>query len=586
MKDHPLQKEASTTTDEIDVFPSLDEKQLDKLGDQLESQTQERQEDLSDPVDPSKDHGSTTLPAKFRESDAGDGTRREDHILTGTRFYLCTVSLMLCLFLVALDQLITSAVLTEISNQFNQFNMMTWITAGFLMAMGCCCQVWGKLSINFGRKWTLVSAIVIFEIGSLIAGVSRSMDMFIGGRVLQGIGGSGIQSIIMVIFTEITTIDKKPLLFSCVGLVFAVASALGPVIGGIFGTYATWRWCFYLNLCCGAIILPFFLFTYRPKPPVGTFLEKIRSIDFLDCVLMIASWVLLLLGISFGQTGSSWKSASVICCFIIGGLLLIAFCIYNFKYSPSPVLPLDIVQVPSIVAAAGTVTFTFSSFIVAMQFLSIYFQNILGHDPLHTGISVLPSAISTSVVSVTSGILVQKTRYLKVYSLIGCILQPAAVGLFILMGTREDLGKSIGFQIMLGISMGFNFQPPMISALIDAPKTPGSTILTTAFLNFARSIGSALFSEIGGAIYTETLKSGLRKIGGQIEEVQYPIDEVVLRTSILQKLNDHDRALIMGQMVDSIHYVFYMCVGLSIVGLGCSTMLSSKRVPKRENVEA
>lgn len=81
----------------------------------------------------------------FRESDAGDGTIREDHILTGSKFYFCVIALILCLFLVALDQMITTAVLTNISDHFHEFNKMTWITAAFLMPMGCFAQVWGRL---------------------------------------------------------------------------------------------------------------------------------------------------------------------------------------------------------------------------------------------------------------------------------------------------------------------------------------------------------------------------------------------------------------------------------------------------------
>ena len=120
------------------------------------------------------------IQSQFRESDAGDGTVREDHILTGSKFYFCVISLVLCMFLVALDQMITAAVLTNISNHFHEFNKMTWITAAFLMPMGCFAQVWGRLSINFGRKWTMVSGIILFEIGSLISGISTSMNMFIG----------------------------------------------------------------------------------------------------------------------------------------------------------------------------------------------------------------------------------------------------------------------------------------------------------------------------------------------------------------------------------------------------------------------
>ncbi|VEU20353.1 DEKNAAC101087 [Brettanomyces naardenensis] len=373
----------------------------------------------SDKIDIEKDKRELDVPnqtqppsGKFRESDAGDGTVREDHILKGMRFYMCAISLLLCLFLVALDQMITAAVLTTISDHFNEFNKMTWIFSAFMTPLGCCAQVWARLSISFGRKWIMLSGVVLFELGSLIAGVSNSMNMFIGGRAIQGIGGSAIQSCVMIIATEITTIDKKPLLFASLSITYVVASVIGPLVGGTFGSYVTWRWCFYLNLCCGAVILPFFVFTYRPKPPVGSFMKKLKTVDWLDNFLMIAACVLILLGISFGQTEPSWKTASTICCFVLGGLLLIAFLVYNFKFSKYPTLPGDIVAKPAILMAFGTFSLNYSVLMVLAQFLSIYVQNVLGFDSFHSGLFILPCAIASGFTAIITGITMRKIRYI------------------------------------------------------------------------------------------------------------------------------------------------------------------------------
>lgn len=216
---------------------------------------------------------------KFKESDAGDGTKREDHILHGTKLWLCVVSLLMCLFLVSLDQMITMAVLTTISEHFHEFDKFTWITAAFMMPLGCLSQFWARLSISFGRKWVMLIGIILFEVGSLVAGIATSMNMFIGGRAIQGTGGSCIQSLTMIIVTEISTIDNRSQLLACVSIVFVVASVLGPLIGGVFGTNVSWRWCFYINLCFGAVIVPLFFLSYKPNPPKGTFRSKLKTID-------------------------------------------------------------------------------------------------------------------------------------------------------------------------------------------------------------------------------------------------------------------------------------------------------------------
>lgn len=523
--------------------------------------------------------------SQFRESDAGDGTVREDHILTGSKFYFCVISLVLCMFLVALDQMITAAVLTNISNHFHEFNKMTWITAAFLMPMGCFAQVWGRLSINFGRKWTMVSGIILFEIGSLISGISTSMNMFIGGRAIQGVGGSCVQGLTMIIATEITTIDKKPILFGVLSLTFVVASVLGPIIGGIFGTYVTWRWCFYINLCCGGIIFPFFIFSYKTKPPKGTFIDHIKTIDFLDSILMIVSLVLILIAISFGQT-DSWNSAKVICCFSIGGVTLAGFLLYNFKFSKYPVIPKDIIMKPTIIISFIGFTMNYSCLLVVMQFLSIYFENIAGHNSFHTGLSLIPAAVACSGAGLASGIFIQKVRHIKEICVIAVIIQPVSVGLMQLFKIKENIGYTIGFQALLGIATGLNFQGPLLSALLNAPKTPGSSILTTALFNFGRSTGAALFSEIAGAIYTETLRSNIKKIAPLIQEKTQNIDSIILNTSLLSKLGKHDSDLIKEQMLKAIKNVFWLSLAIALSSLVVTVAMSNKKIPKKNEVDA
>ncbi|VEU20979.1 DEKNAAC101847 [Brettanomyces naardenensis] len=523
---------------------------------------------------------------KFRESDAGDGTVREDQILTGTRLYMCVLSLILSVSLVALDQMITAAVLTTISDHFNEFNKMTWITAAFMMPMGCCAQVWARLSISFGRKWTLLSGLVIFELGSLVAGVSTSMNMFIGGRAIQGVGAAAVQTITMVIATEITTIDKKPILFATMSLTFVFSSVLGPVIGGAFGTYASWRWCFYLNLCCSAFIFPFFILSYRPKPPVGTFMEKLKTVDFLVNFLMVASGVLILLGISFGITSDSWNTPAVISCFVIGGITLVAFCIDNFKYSKYPVIPTNLVTSVPLLSCLFIVTLNSTTMMVAIQFLSVYFQNVIGHDALHTGLSLIPCAISTGLASFGSGILIKKTRYVKIFSWISGFILPVAIGLLMLTTIHENQAQDIGFLILIGVSCGLNYQGPAVSALLHAPKTPSSNLLTMALVNFGRSVATALFSEVGGEIYSATLKSGLKKVAPLIEETQNPLQELLIKPGLVNSLNVHDRDLIRGKILVSVHDTFWLCFALSIGSLIATCFMSNDRLPKTEDVEA
>ncbi|KAM9921462.1 hypothetical protein OXX80_012169, partial [Metschnikowia pulcherrima] len=166
-------------------------------------------------IEPAQDESK-----KFFEADAGDGTRREDFYLTGVTLGLCVLSLFLCMFLFALDQLIVATLLSTVGNKFNAVNQIGWLTSGFLISMTVLVLVWGKIAIIFGRKTSMVAAVVLFEAGSLMCALSNSMNVLIGGRVLAGVGGGGIQTLVFIVITEVFPIQKRPMGIAIIGCTF------------------------------------------------------------------------------------------------------------------------------------------------------------------------------------------------------------------------------------------------------------------------------------------------------------------------------------------------------------------------------
>lgn len=479
----------------------------------------------------------------FIEGDAGDGTVRSQHILTGTKLYICIFAVGVTLFLLALDQNITASLLTTISDQFDAFDKMEWMSAAFLMSLGAFSQMWGALSISFGRKWTVVAGILIFELGSLICAVSQNMNTFIAGRAVQGCGGSAIQTIVMLICTEVTKMEDRPLIFGLITIVFVLSSFIGPLVGGALATYASWRWCFYINLMAAAVALPLFIWVYRPPPPKGTLKEKLGKVDFMNNFLMVAAILLTLLGISFGETGTTYRTASVICCFVLGGVLAILFFVENY-FSKNPSLPLNVIGNRNILMAFGTMTFSYAALMVAIQFLSIYFQNIEGHNAFHTGIAVIPIALTGTISSLFTAGITRKTLLLKPLSIFSSTTLCVGIGLLTTLSLRQHLGCDIGYQILVAISGGTNFQVPLMNALIEAPKTPAGTLMTSAFMNSGRSILSALFIEIGGAIYTSSLKSQLVTAAKSLDDTSFSLSNIVQHIGLLTELDSHDQKLV------------------------------------------
>lgn len=523
---------------------------------------------------------------KFKEADAGDGTSKEDHYLHGTQLILCFVSLFLVLFIFALDQTIIATILTTVGTKFNSFAQVGWLSSGFLLAMAVFIQPFGKLSIIIGRKWAMVVAIILFEGGSLMCALASSMNVLIGGRVLAGVGGAGINSGVFVIASEVVPINKRPFALSIFSVTFAIASVLGPLIGGAFTSHVTWRWAFYINLPVGGLALAVFLYSFRPPTPKVDIKAELLRFDYFGTFLLISGCVVFLLALTFGTEEFPWNSGAVISCFVIGPVLLIAFCIWNFGFSKNQIIGTEVVKVPQIIASTLCISGMFSAFIMSLIYGSIYFQVIKDASPLGAGLHLLPTVIAVVISSMASGILVQKLRFVKPYNIASGILGPIGCGLLTLLQVDSSFSKQVGLLIIIGVSAGLAMQPSILSAQIKAPKTPSGMIMTTIFINFSRSILSAFGTVLADAVYTASLRNIFKKNVAKLTDPEIlqdlqklNINELISSTEILKTLNPETVHFVKTQIMDAIRNVYYTTIGFAVISFLACFFVTNKKLP-------
>lgn len=204
------------------------------------------------------------------------------------------------------------------------------------------------MSDLFGRKTTLASALSLFTTFSLACGLARSMEMLyvflslftfttqsssfrclsdsIIFRAFQGIGGAGLYSLAISVIAEVTPIQHSGLAVGMMSSVFAVASLLGPILGGAITSHTTWRWVFYLNLPPGVIISILVIAVFpRNAGPLPTTWATIQGIDFIGIATSLAGSVLLIFALESGGTFYAWDSGTIVACFVVAALCFIAF---------------------------------------------------------------------------------------------------------------------------------------------------------------------------------------------------------------------------------------------------------------------
>ncbi|KAG7662531.1 uncharacterized protein J8A68_003950 [[Candida] subhashii] len=535
----------------------------------------------------------TSQYSQYIEADAGDGTKAHEQYLHGLPLMLTIASCVIALFLVALDQTIVSTILTIVGEKFDSFAKIAWLTSGFSLPMACLSPSYGKLSIAFGRKNTMIAGIIIFEIGSLISALSTSMGMLIGGRTIQGIGGGAIQAMVMVIFTECVPISKRSLMFASTGVVYSTASVLGPVSGGALEKIS-WRWCFYINLPIGGVALAIMLWGFNPPKPKGNVREKLAKVDFIGTLLLATGLILVLLALTFGGIDFPWNSAPIIVMLIVGGIGLVLFMIWNFRFSNHPIILKEFLITPQVLAACISGMFNSAYFISNLTYLALYFQVIFNASSFQSGIYLLPMIISVTISSISNTIFITTTSNIKITMLLSGILSPIGTGLMLLLSTNSSLGLRIGVLIVSGIPIGLSFQSTLLAAQLVSPKSiPGALILVTVFVNFLRNVGATvsvdlselLFQTTGTTYINDLIRSLPPDSPGYLALTGMTSKALISNPRLINNLPIEIQDMVLDQFMKAFKNVFYLGLGLASVCCVASLFTTNKRIPKTKNIK-
>lgn len=188
--------------------------------------------------------------------------------ITGWKWAVAAFTLCSSIFLYSLDGTVVAVIQATIVNEFDSLNDISWINVDFLVGATATNMVWGQVYGQFNSKWVYIFNVVVFEVGSALCGAAPSMNALIVGRVICGIGGSGLYNGAFTLISQTTTITERPLYVSGTGLTWGLGTVLGPIVGGAFQqSQVGWRWVFCINLFIGAACAPAWLFLLPSKDP-------------------------------------------------------------------------------------------------------------------------------------------------------------------------------------------------------------------------------------------------------------------------------------------------------------------------------
>jgi EmrB/QacA subfamily drug resistance transporter len=530
---------------------------------------------------PSPVDGETANGRSPQKPDLNRTTSRASEF-SSTRIAIIIFSLCVALFLAALDVTIITTALPTIAQRFHANSAdYTWVGSAYLLANAASVPLWGKLSDIWGRKPIILLANVVFMVGSLVAAVANSIGLLIGGRVIQGIGGGGLVTLVYICVGDLFSLRERPKYYAILSVVWAIASGLGPIVGGAFTEKVSWRWNFYINLPLDGvslILLTFFLKLDTPKTP---FVAGIKAIDWIGVITIVGGVVMFLFGMTSGGVTHPWDSAYVLCLIIFGIFMIVLFFLNEWKLAKYPIIPLRLFSTRSNVASLSVCFIHGFVFIAGSYYLPFYFQTVLAATPILSGVYLLTMVIALSLVAIATGIYIKKTGRFRDPIWFGLVTMTLGYGLFIDLPNHDVWSKIIIYQIIAGIGVGPNFQSPLIA--LQAHIKGHDMAVATATFGFVRNLSTSISVALGSVVFTNELKkkySALEPVVGAEQARLLTSASFGATTRIVRTLPEHVRRIVDIQYTDALRTMWIFYTAFAAFGILLSLFITKTELSR------
>jgi len=434
--------------------------------------------------------------------------------------------LLLAMFVAILSSTVVSAALpTIIADLGAGQSTYTWVVTATLLTMTISTPVWGKMADLFNRKQLIQLGIVIYLVGSILAGFATSSAWLLACRALQGVGVGALTALVQVILSDLVSPRERGRYMGYLGAVFGVGTVAGPVIGGILTDSLSWRWCFFVGVPFALIALVLLQRTLHlpTKKRDDVHIDVLGGTLIAAGVSSILIWVSLA-GKNFDWLG--WQTAAM----VLGGIAFIFAAVVVERRAKEPLIPMDLFQNRTVVMAVIASVAVGIAMFGTTVFLTQYMQLARGYSPTESGLLTIPMVIGLFGSSTLSGRYISATGHYKRIMLTGAAALTVGLGLMGLIDDTTSLVEVAVFMLIVGSGIGMLMQNLILAVQNVIPTSEIGA--GSALIAFFRSLGGAIGVSVMGAILsskvTDSIATGLAEQrvdgsalggGGQIPEL-------------------------------------------------------------------
>jgi EmrB/QacA subfamily drug resistance transporter len=420
--------------------------------------------------------------------------------------WLLLVSLMLAMFVSALDNSIVATATPRILADLGGFSMLSWVFTVYMLSSVVVVPIVGKLSDMFGRKVFLIGGLALFMLASAAVGAAPSMIFLITARAVQGVGGGAIFSCVFATLGDLFPPAERGKYVGFFTGTFTMAAVSGPTVGGILTDSLGWRWCFYVNIPV-ALCAIYFISRNLPFRKRG---GRLKQIDFLGAALLSSATVALLLALVWAQDAFGWVSPETIGLFGASFVLVIAFGFQERRH-PEAIFPLSLFRNRVFVQANLLVMISGAGVFGAIQYLPTYIQTSLGASATASGLVSTPQSLGLLVTSVIGGQVMARTGRFKYQVILGASLILIATLLLHTLDVGEAKWHISAFMVIYGLGSGM-VMPTMsviTQSAVDHKFLGVATSGRQYFMQIGQVLGTAIFGVVLATSYSSAFASNV-----------------------------------------------------------------------------
>lgn len=393
------------------------------------------------------------------------------------------------MFFASVNQTIVGVALPTIIAKLGGMEYYTWIITIYFLTSTVSTILVGKLSDIYGRKYFILSGIVIFMSGAFLAGTSNDVIQLIVYRGIQGTGAGIIMATAFTAIGDLFSPRERGRWSGLMSAVFGLSSILGPGLGGYIVDYLEWHWVFWLFLPLGFIAFFMILFLF---PKVER--QKSQSIDYPGSLLLTLTIVPMLLAFSWAGTKYPWSSSVIIGLFAVT-LTALALFIFTETKVRTPVLPLELFK-SSVVTVSNSISFIMNAGMMgSLIYMPLYVQGVMGIAPTYAGYVTIPMSISMLAMSAYTGRRMTKTGKYKNLALTGMVIMVFGMFLMVIM---KSIPVAVLSMIIFGSGLGLGMPVFMIAVqnAVDSKDLGVATASVQLFRNLGGTVGIAVMGTV------------------------------------------------------------------------------------------